>query len=100
ERLSQLRREQLRLFPGGEVTAPVDLVEVSQGRVGVLDPAARRLEDLTGEGGEADRERGRRRSLTGRARGGLSAFPVGPGRRGAGSRQPVQRDVVEDVVAG
>ncbi len=33
----------LRLLPGGEVTTPVELVEVDQVRVGPLGPAAWRL---------------------------------------------------------
>ena len=60
--------EELRLLPGGEVTALVDLVEVGDVGVGVLDPAARGPPDLAGEGGEADRERDLRRSLAGRER--------------------------------
>jgi hypothetical protein len=39
----------LRLFPGGEVPAPVGLVVVHEGRVADLDPAARCLEDLAGK---------------------------------------------------
>src|SRR5208282_6232865 len=56
ERRPDLGREQLGLFPGGEVAAPVDLVEVGDVGVGLLDPAARSLPDLAGERGEADRE--------------------------------------------
>ncbi len=41
ERRPDLGREQLGLFPGGEVAAPVDLVEVDEGGVRLLDPAAR-----------------------------------------------------------
>src|SRR5829696_6817565 len=40
ERGLHLGREQLRLLPGGEVPAPVHLVEVAEGRIGLLDPAA------------------------------------------------------------
>ena len=61
ERRSDLNGEQLGLFPGGEVTAPGGLVEVGEGGVGLLDPAARGAEDLAGEGGEADRDRDLRR---------------------------------------
>ena len=77
-------REELRLLPGGEVAAPVDLVEVDEVGVGLLDPAARGPEDLAGERGEADRERDRRRSLAGRgAWPGLVRSPstTGPPRR-------------------
>src|SRR5215207_6741651 len=38
----ELPREQLRLLPGREVAAPVDLVEEGQVGVGTLGPAARR----------------------------------------------------------
>src|SRR5262245_9649697 len=95
-------REEFRLFPSGKVTALVDLVEVGDVGVRVLDPAARSPPDLAGEGGEADRERDLGRSLAGLAclSLGLSVLPVRPGRRVAGARQPVQRDVVDDVVPG
>src|ERR671914_2400018 len=102
ERRSDLGGEELRLLPGGEVAAPVDLVEVGEVGVDRLDPAARGSPDLAGERREADRNRDRRRSLAGRTGCGqeLSELPVPPGGRGAGARQPVQRDVVEDAVPG
>src|SRR2546430_9481171 len=97
-----LGREPLGLFPGGEVTALVGLMEVAEGGVSLLNPAARGREDLVGERGEADRERDLRRSLPGSRRESLgsSALPVRPGRRGPGAGQPVHSDVVEDVVPG
>src|SRR4030095_16195520 len=67
ERGSHLLREELGLFPGGEVAALADLVEVGDVGVGVLDPAARGPPDLAGECGEADAERDFRRGLTGSA---------------------------------
>src|SRR5215469_7907356 len=100
ERGPDLGSEQLGLFPGGEVAAPVGLVEIGEGGVRQLDPAARCSEDLAGERGEADRELDLRRSLPRRQSLGSSALPVRSGRRGPGARQPVQRDVVEDVVPG
>src|SRR4249919_912570 len=100
ERCPELSREDLRLLPGGEVSALVDLVEVGQGWVGLLDPAARGPDDLAGELRESDRDLDRWWSLAGRASRGLSALPVRPCRRGPGARQPVGRDVVEDVVPG
>ena len=42
----------------------------------------------------------RRLAGRGRGRGDSVVLPVRPGRRGAGAGQPVQRDVVEDVVPG
>src|SRR3984957_1412030 len=77
ERGLDLGREHLGLFPGGEVTAPVDLVEVAEGRVGRLDPAARGRPDLTGERGEADRDAG--------------ACPVSQYSRGAEAPVPVSQ---------
>jgi len=56
ERRPDLGREQFGLFPGGEVAAPGGLVEVDEVGVDLLGPAARGLEDLAGEDGEADRE--------------------------------------------
>jgi hypothetical protein len=58
------------------VAAPLGLVEVG--------------EDLVGEVVKP----------TGGERLGSSALPVGPGRRGPGAGQPVQAEVVQDVVAG
>jgi hypothetical protein len=83
------------------VSALVHLVEVAEVGVGVLDPAARGPPDLAGEGGEAHRNRDLRRSLAGGAclSQGFSVLPVRPGRRRPGPRQPVQRDVVEDVLS-
>jgi hypothetical protein len=46
ERPPDLSREHLRLFPGGEVPALVGLVEVGEGGVCLLSPAARGPEDL------------------------------------------------------
>src|SRR5215211_8944190 len=102
ERRANLFGEELRLLPGGEVAAPVGLVEVGEAGVGLLDPAAWGSPDLAGERREADRNRDLRRSLPGRlgCRQGSSVLPVRPGRRRPGARQPVQRDVVEDVLPG
>src|SRR5580700_10131242 len=100
ERRPDLGREQLGLFPGGEVAALADLVEVGDVGVELLGPAARGPEDLAGERGEADRECDLWRSLPGRVSCGLSALPVRAGCRGPGASQPVQRDVVQDVVPG
>jgi hypothetical protein len=41
ERRSHLARKEFRLFPGGEVTAPVEFVEVDELGIGPLGPAAR-----------------------------------------------------------
>src|SRR5215831_1760795 len=56
ERCPDLLSEQLGFFPGGEVAALGGLVEVDEVGVDLLGPAARGLDDLTGEDGKADRE--------------------------------------------
>src|ERR1700685_3912537 len=65
ERGPDLGGEQLGLFPGCEVAALFGLVEVGEGGVELLDPAARGRPDLAGEGGEADGDRDLRGSLPG-----------------------------------
>src|SRR6266480_2381155 len=100
ERCPDLGREQLGLFPGGEVAAPGGLVEIGEGGVGRLGPAAWGPEDLARERGERDRELDRGWRLPGREGLGSPVFPVRPGRRGPGAGQPVHSDVVEDVVPG
>src|ERR1700722_3578660 len=77
-----LGREQLGLFPGGEVAALMGLIEGGEAGVGLLDPGARGLEDLAGERGEADRDRDLRRRVAGLASVVSPALPVLPGRRG------------------
>src|SRR5690348_4218024 len=78
---AELGREQLGLFPGGEVTAPLGLVEVGESGVGLLDPTAGCAENLAGERAEADRDLHVRQGLAG----GPGVLPVGPGGRGAGA---------------
>src|SRR5215831_12364221 len=97
ERRTQLFGKQLRLFPGGEVASSFGFVEVDQVVVGLLGPAARRLHVLVREHRDGRRE--------GEVGGGVEVFagygllPVQPrrGRRGVG--EPVERGVVEPVVA-
>ena len=76
ERRPDFGREQLGLFPGGEVAALGGLVEVGEGGVALLDPAARGPEDLAGERGVADWNRDLRRRLAGGKRLGSSGLPV------------------------
>src|SRR5919112_6540666 len=65
ERRTDLAGEQLRLLPGGEVAAPVDLVEVAEAGIGRLDPAARGSPELAGERREADGDLDVRGSVAG-----------------------------------
>src|SRR3954447_18018788 len=81
ERSPYLVGEELRLLPGGEVAAPVGLVEVGEAGENDLDPAARGREDLAGEVRVADRNRYRRRSLASRTGLGPSELPVPAGGR-------------------
>src|SRR4051812_8295936 len=90
---AELRGEQVRLLPGGEVTALFDLVEVDELGIRPLGPAARRLVLLAGEHGDRDRDV----HALGVEEPAL-VFPVQTRRRDAAVRQPVQRDVVEDLV--
>src|SRR5215831_7362867 len=98
EARAQLFRKQLWLLPRGEVAAPVGLVEVDEVGVNLLGPATRRLEDLAGEHREGDRERDLRWRLPGRGSRTSSALPVHPRGGGRGAREPVQSDVVDDVI--
>lgn len=63
ERRPDLRRKQHGLFPGGEVTALVHLVEIDDVGLRLLDPAWRGPPDLSGERREPDRNRNRRERL-------------------------------------
>src|SRR4030095_13132849 len=57
ERCAELVGEELRLLPGGEVAAPVDFVEVNEGGVALLRPAARRLILLARKDGRCNGDR-------------------------------------------
>jgi hypothetical protein len=77
------------------VATPIDFVEVHEVRLGLLRPAARRLVLLAGKDGHGNRDQD--------ALGVEEATPVLPietGRRDPRVRQPIQRDVVEDLVTG
>src|SRR5580765_3026150 len=101
ERCTQLGGKELRLLPGREVPALVDRVEVDDIGIGLLDPAARGPPDLARERRERERDRRRGQRLGARGRRVRPvSLPVRTGRRGSGARQPVERDVVEDVVTG
>ena len=87
-------RKELRLLPRGEVAAFGQPVVVDQVGIRLLRPAPRRGVELIGKDADGGRERDALRGKEGEL-----ALPVQAGRRDRRVRQPVQRDVVEDVVA-
>src|SRR5215469_125246 len=83
ERGAQLVAEELRLLPGGEVAAAVDLVDVGQSRVGAPRPRLGRPEGILSEDGDADGDtdlRGLHQGCACRAR--PAVLPVEPAGRG------------------
>src|ERR1700751_3701538 len=99
ERRAQLGREQLRLLPGGEVAAFVDLVEIDEVAVGTLGPTLRRAVDLAWKHRHCDRDRYVRGLLTRGVQDRRGVLPVEPRGRNCAVRQPVERDVVQDRIA-
>src|SRR5215217_3398172 len=94
ERRAELLGEQLGLFPGREVTAFFDLVEIDEVRVGPLGPTPRGLICLAGK----DARGHRNRDALGVPKATL-IFPIQTRRRDARVRQPIKRDVVEDLLS-
>src|SRR5918994_477084 len=93
ERGADLLTEELRLLPGGEVAALVDLVVIDEVGICLLCPTPRRLILLARKDAHSHRN--------GDALGVEKAtlvFPVETRRRDPRVRQPIQRDVVEDLV--
>src|SRR5215467_5326611 len=100
ERGAQFRAEKLGLFPGGEMSAFVDLVEVSQVAIGAPGPCFGSPIDIIWKYGDCDRECDIAGLLSGRNNNAASRaiLPVQPRRRGRSVGQPVQRDVIQHVV--
>ena len=91
----ELLREQLGLFPGGEVAASVEPVVVDEVvRVGALGPAPGSLVQLVGE--HADGERYGDGLGIEEAR---VVLPIEASRGDPGVGQPIEGDVVEEVVS-
>src|SRR5215211_164221 len=90
---AELRGEQVRLLPGGEVAALVDFVEMDELGVRLLGPAPRRLVLLAGEDGHGHRDL----HALGVEEAAL-VLPVQAARGDSGVRQPVERDVVAALV--
>ena len=85
--------ENLRLFPRGEVAAFVDLVVEDEVGIGLLRPTPRGLILLSRKDGYSHRNL----DAFGVEKAAL-VFPIETRRRDARVRQPVQSDVVEDLV--
>src|SRR3984893_6451641 len=85
ERRAKLRREDLRLLPGREVAALVDLVVIDELGIRPLRPAPRGLIELVRKGAHRGRDgdvfRGEKREL---------ALPIETSRRDRRVRQPVE----------
>src|SRR5262249_14523074 len=91
---TELGREQLRLLPGCEVAALGDPVVINELRIRSLSPAPRRLIQFVRKRGNCSWDLDvfwrKEREF---------AFPIQASRRNRRVREPVQGDVVEDVVA-
>src|SRR5215213_4627101 len=95
EARADLVAEELRLLPGREVPALVELVVVDEIGIGLLRPAPRDLIELVRKDAHGYRD--------GHALWVEKAelvFPIEASRRDPRVRQPVVGDVVEDVVSG
>src|SRR5262249_49285733 len=98
ERGPQVGDECRRLLPRCEVSALVVLRVVEEFGVRLLRPGLRRRVDLLGEGAHGDRDLYAPRVEEASLRGKLPGVPVELRGGDRGVRQPVERDVVEDVV--
>src|SRR5262245_32767844 len=98
ERGAELLREQFWLFPRRKVSAFVGFVPIDELVEGLLSPTARSTVDLPGEDRHCDRDL-RDLNCVERSAPALRRVPVGPRRGGAGVREPIERDVVEDLIS-
>src|SRR4051794_31420601 len=98
ERLAHLLAEDLRLFPGREVAAFFEAVVVNQFGIRLLCPAPGGCVDLVGEGADGNRDLDAH-GVEEAARRMVRVVPIELRRGDRGVRQPIERDVVEDVVS-
>ena len=94
ERRAHLFGEKLRLLPGREVTAFVELVVVDELGIRAFRPTPRSLIELVGEGAHGDGDLDAHRREEGKL-----VFPIETGRGNRRVGQPGERDVVENVVS-
>src|SRR4029450_7838819 len=91
-------RQEFRLLPGGEMGALVVTPVEDEVRIGLAGPALGRLVDFVAEGAHAGRQGHAARIEE--AAFGASRFPIEPGGRDRRVGEPVEGDIVEDIVAG
>src|SRR6266850_3258396 len=98
---AQLGGEKLWPFPGCEVAALVDLVEIDQVAIGAAGPCLRGAIDVLRKYGDGHRQRDLGSLPRGRLRGVASdVLPIQAPRRGRAVGEPVQCEVVKDLVFG
>src|SRR3954453_14817058 len=94
EARANLFAEQLRLFPGRKVAALVELVVMDEVGIGLLRPMLRHLIELVRKDAHGYRDGDALRVEEAEL-----VFPIKTSRRDPRVRQPVERDVVEDVIS-
>jgi hypothetical protein len=94
KRCPELGGEALWLFPGRKVPAFVELVVMDELGIRSLCPAPRHSIDLIREHAHGNRDRNVLRGKKGQL-----VLPVQTNRRNSRGRQPIEGDVVEDVVS-
>src|SRR5258705_5873985 len=98
---AQLGGEKLRLFPRGEVSAFVDFMKIDQVFIGAACPRLRGAIDVLWKYSDGHWQRDLGSLPSGRLRGVASdVLPIQAARRGGAVGEPVQREVVEDLVFG
>src|SRR5262249_25123767 len=95
KRGAKLLREKLWLFPGGEVAAAIGRIVVDETGIGAFGPTPRRLNNFTGKCGDG----GWNVNISSGREQVAAAFPIETCRRDASARQPIERDIIEHVIA-
>src|SRR5579862_2396497 len=99
KRRAKFFAEKFWLFPGGEVPAFGKFVVVNQFGIGFFRPAFWSRIDLIGEDADGDGDFDAAHIKEPATVRNLRGVPIEARRRDASVRQPVERDVVENVVA-
>src|SRR5215831_11418929 len=98
KRSAHLVHKQLRLLPGRKMRALGKAVVVDELGIRLLSPTLRRLVDLFGESAHSDRDLDASNIEEAAGRKIMPGVPVEACRGYRGVCQPVERDVVKDVV--